>query len=448
MMKIQYFFVLGLICLAAACGNDSDVVKPVGLDKIRNVASALETSNLPDTDDSADMDDPAFWIHASVPEKSLIITAVKDGGLRVYNIRGETLQIIQTDLQDEGKSRYNGVDVAYGFDIDGTKTDIAVATDRGQDLIKVWRIDGDSFHPLTDISSEKTPRCFPTNPDRTYYTDPSKDTENDWKEQHTCYGMSVYKKDGKHYAIVTQRNESRIAEFLLKTESDGKVTALMSHDWRFPYSWNGQDLTSESDENPDLDWSPQFEGLTVDKQQNVLYAGQEDTGIWRINLNTGKADDAPFYETRGSVISPFNNRDSFAARDIEGLCIYYGKNGNGYILASSQGSAHGDDASPDTGYDDTFLIFNRKYPNELLGRFQIPESGAVDAVQECDGMEITGINVPDFPKGIIAVQDGYDNDLNNLDGETDSSNLKLVSTETLSKVFPEFSFVWDYDPRK
>ena len=56
-----------------------------------------------------------------------------------------------------------------------------------------------------------------------------------------------------------------------------------------PLFHDGQDLRVENEDDPLRDWSPQFEGLVVDQRSGVLFAGQEDVGIWRIDLKNGVA---------------------------------------------------------------------------------------------------------------------------------------------------------------
>jgi len=55
--------------------------------------------------------------------------------------------------------------------------------------------------------------------------------------------------------------------------------------------------------------------MMVDQQAGVLYAGQEDVGIWRVDLKTRVAETTPFVETTAfDPASPL-------ARDVEGLTI-------------------------------------------------------------------------------------------------------------------------------
>ena len=136
---------------------------------------------------------------------------------------------------------------------------------------------------------------------------------------------------------------------------------------------------------------------------------------------------------------------------MEGLTIYYGKDDSGYLIASSQGQGHGDDADPDPPYDDSFIVFDlhdREIP-EYRGSFRVVKKGKIDAVQESDGADVLGLGVPGFPNGLFVTQDGYDNDLDGLSGAVDSSNFKFVDWADIAKSFdPPLAILPDvYDPR-
>ncbi|CAA9328130.1 RTX toxins and related Ca2+-binding proteins [uncultured Leptolyngbya sp.] len=114
---------------------------------------------------------------------------------------------------------------------------------------------------------------------------------------------------------------------------------------------------------------------------------------------------------------------------MEGLTIYYGEEGSGYLLASSQG-------------DSTFAAYERAGTNEYLGNFVVGESSGIDAVEESDGADV--INVPlgsQFPSGLLVVQDGAnqpqiiaqdEEELENI-----STNFKFVPWEEVASAFPE-----------
>lgn len=427
---------LALLLMLTACGQEK-APAPVAA-SLPLVKPVAETApGLPDGGAKGDADDPSFWLHPDDPAKSLVITAAKGAGLRVYDLSGTLVQRI--DAVPDG--RYNNVDVAYGLKRpDGSSIDIAVASDRGRDRLMVWAIDpANPAAPLTDITDPDQTQVFPTR----LSPDGKAEIANPVADQASAYGLTLWqdKATGEVRAVVAQRNAARLAEQRLVVRPDGRVGHERSRHWDFPTSHKGQDLTIENEDDPERDWQPQFEGLVVDTDAGILFAGQEDVGLWRVNLTTGKADDKPFYETRGSVKSPFNNQDSKVARDVEGLALYRGANGTGYLIASSQGDAHGDDgkASDNGGLDDTFAIFERGGDNRYLGSFKLTANGPIDAGQECDGAELISIPLPGYPAGLLVVQDGYNDDLNGLNGEPEATNFKYVSWADVVAALPQLT---------
>jgi 3-phytase len=402
------------------------------------VAPTLETANLPDNDYDSDADDPSFWVHPADLAKTLVIASAKNGGIRVYDLEGNTIQTVDPETTDAGEGRINNIDVAYGFKLaDGSTIDVAVASDRGLDIVRIFKIDGDGASPLTDITDLSVGRAFPMRPD----PNEGADIDNPLDDQHTVYGMGLWQnpEDGILYAVGTQRTDNRLGLFSLVANPDGTVKATMVRDFRVPDVHAGQDLRIENDENPLMDWNPQFEGVVVDKRTGVLYAGEEMVGIWRFDLTGTATPEAPFYETRGSTASSFNNPDSTIARDVEGLTIYYGEGETAYLIASSQGSAHGDDSHPDAPWDDTFVVFDISTGDtpRLLGSFRVGanEAAGIDAVQESDGADVIPLALPGWPNGLFVTQDGYNDDLDGLSGEPEASNFKFVDWALIANSF-------------
>lgn len=438
MKKHSPAILLAFALVIAACSKEppptetANAPAAAGASAVATLVAAVETDpGLPDTAVEGDADDPAFWLHPSDPARSLVIATGKQAGLRVYDLSGKLVQRIEA----EPDGRYNNVDVAYGLALpDGSKIDIAVASDRGRDRLMVWRIDPSAAMPLTDITDPAQPQVFPTR----RAADGSGEIANPVDDQHSAYGLTLWhdKAAGAIHAIVAQRKEARLVQQRLLVGADGRVSHERVRHWDFPYSHRGQDLTVENDD-PALDWQSQFEGLVVDEERAILFAGQEDVGLWRVDLRSGKADEAPFYETRGSGRSPFNNDESRIVRDVEGLALYRGADGKGYLIASSQGDAHGDVKAPDAGgRDDSFAVFERDGDNRYLGSFRIVAGKGIDGVQECDGAELVSFVLPGFPKGLLMVQDGYNDDLNDMSGTPASTNFKFVSWEAVTAAFP------------
>jgi 3-phytase len=426
-MRLVLFVVAGFLWSGVASATQPPY------DRVFQVRPSIETPNLPDNAFEADGDDPAIWIHPSKPRRSLVITAVKDGGARVYDLEGELVQTIDPVVRADGQGRINNVDVAYGLRLPGGGTiDVAVGSDRSLDVIRVWRIRPDAAVPLVEVTAYPERRAFPMRP----RSDGPGLEDNPLDDQNTAYGLTLWHDQDAHrlFAVVTQRVQPRLGLFRLRARADGKVAVHFVRDWLFPDEHEGQDLRIENDDDPLRDWSPQFEGLTVDQRTGILYAGQEDVGLWRVDLKTGAADGRPFYETRGSTVSSFYRPTSVIARDVEGLCIYYGPGRSGYLIASSQGNAHGDQPAPDAPWDDSFAVFElRAGMPRLLGSFRVRRNGPIDAVQESDGAEVLSTGLPGFGQGLFVTHDGYNDDF--LSGEPEATNFKYVPWQRIARSF-------------
>ena len=392
----------------------------------------LQTEVLTEDDLDSDADDPAVWIAPGDRDDSLVVTAVKNGGIRVYDLKGKRVQWVKP-APDGG--RINNVDVVYGLKLaDGSKIDAVVASDRGLDVIRVFKIRKDNDDkPLVEITANDG-RAFPERPK----TNGKGLEPNPLDDQDTVYGLTTWtnRETGDVFVIGTQRGQPRVGVFKLIPRDGGKVEAVYAYDYRTPITHKGQNLREENEDNPLKDWSPQFEGLAVDQRNGVLYAGQEDVGVWRAPLAKGAGEKLELvYETRGSKKSSFFNPDSVISRDVEGLCIFYGEDDTGYLLASSQGNAHGETPTPDAPYDDSFAVFKLKGEDmpSLIGSFRIGKAKKIDAVQESDGAEVISFGLPGFEKGLFITQDGYAGDI--LSGEPAQTNFKFVPWERIAETF-------------
>jgi 3-phytase len=82
--------------------------------------------------------------------------------------------------------------------------------------------------------------------------------------------------------------------------------------------------------------------------------------------------------------------------DIEGVSIWRGKDGRGYLVLSNQGA-------------DNFAVYRREGDNAFVGIFHVvadPERG-FDGVSETDGLDVTSAALgPRFPEGLLVAQDG------------------------------------------
>lgn len=364
----------------------------LGVPQALAATAVLET---PTIGSPGDADDPAFWLDPTDPTKSYVIGTAKNTGLRVYDLSGNELQSYLTPGRVDGvASRLNNVDVQYGFRMfDGSRADLAVFTDRGQDTLRVFRINRIGT-PLTEITGYN--RLFPVQP---------------MANQATGYGMALWRDaaSDKLYTFVAQRGGSgaggaikghSIAQFEMVALAGGLVTSQFVRSWDLPTSYKGANLLTGTTPNGDS-FSPQSEGMVVDQQTGMVYIGQEDVGIWALNARTGTMSTTPLIETK------YFDPGSPLEADVEGLTIRYGKDGSGLVLASSQG-------------DSTFAVFDRKTFG-YLGSFSIG-AGSLDGVQHSDGADVTSYGLPGFEAGLFVTQDGENTD----GGDILGTNFKYV----------------------
>ncbi|MEU6390598.1 phytase [Streptomyces sp. NPDC046939] len=348
----------------------------------------------------ADADDPAIWRNAADPDRSLVIATAKKGGLRVYDLDAREVQSIPAPAApgpDHAPGRFNNVDLVHSSRL----ADLAVTTDRGGDRLRIYRIDRDrSGGPLKDVTDPKAPLIFSA-------------SQEEVDEQRTAYGLATWtdKATGRSYALVSRRERTRLALLELTARADGTVgyrpvrTLDLPSSFRLP---NGASW-SPCAEPGEL---PQVEGMVVDPDDGTLYAGQEDVGIWRLRADlTGTPkliDKVREYGVPGTYDEATEECVAGAdpgfggthlTADVEGLTLVTEKDGDGLLLASSQG-------------DNTFAAYDREVSdaNEYEGGFRItPASATLDGSEECDGA--AALNAPlgrRYPHGLLVVQDGHD----------------------------------------
>ncbi len=378
------------------------------IDSIPVVNPTNETPNLIRTETGADADDPAIYVHPNNPDQSLVISTLKNAGLAVYDLNGQLLQTISPTTP--GDVRYNNVDIVYDFQLGNQTVDLAVATDRANDTLAIWNIDPQT-RQLINVTDGSL-----SNPATSIFG-------IDDGEQ-TAYGLATYTNPntGQNYVFVSQRDSNQIAQIELLPNANGTVTAFGIRLLTVPIP-EGQELEDA-----------QVEGMVVDRELGVLYVGQENFGIW-------KFDAAVDGNTEGILVDEVGEN---IEADVEGLTIYYADNGNGYLLASSQG-------------DNTFAVYEREGDNEFIGNFSIGDFANIDGAEESDGADV--INVPlgnNFPNGLLVVQDGSNEpeviQQDPADGEIQNfnTNFKFIPWENVANAFEEPLEIdrFSYNPRQ
>ncbi|QUI30371.1 phytase [Streptomyces alfalfae] len=412
-----------VVSLAALAVPYQALAAPAGATKaaLPAVTPRAETPALHDDEagGDADADDPAIWRDDADPGRSLVIATGKQGGLRVYDLAAREVQSLPAPAApgpDHAPGRYNNVDLVHGLRLSSGPADLAVTSDRGTDRLRFYRIDNSRpGGPLTDVTDPSAPPIFSAD-------------QAEIDDQRTAYGLATWtdKATGRSYALVSQRERTSIALLELTPAADGKVsyrkvrTIDLPADFRLP---NGTSWTP-CGEPGEL---PQVEGMVVDPADGTLYAGQEDVGIWRLRADlTGKPkliDKVREYGVPGAYDEETEECTPGAdpgyggkrvTADVEGLTLLTEKDGDGYLLASSQG-------------DNTFAAYDREVSdaNEYEGGFRVTAASAtLDGSEECDGAAVLNESLGSrFPNGLLVVQDGHDAPG---DSERPSTNFKFV----------------------
>jgi 3-phytase/alkaline phosphatase D len=396
---------------------------------LERIPAALPTVETPYTIDDeegttpliGDSDDPSVWIDPNNANNSLVIATLKDGGLAVFNLDGSLRQAItpQTMLgasAEYGDIRYNNVDVIYGFRLGDQTLDIAVASDRENDTLAIFKIDPTTRQLANITSAQLSADAFSI-----FGVDDG---------EATAYGLAGYKSliSGKSYAFVTQASGNQLAQLELKADGTGRITAEVVRTLTLP-------LEAGEDSN---DFDPadyQSEAMVVDQQLGIVYVGVEDKlGIVKFAAEPDGGDSISIVRPTGSPeLKP----------DLEGLGIYYGPNGSGYLVASSQG-------------DSSYAVYDRQGNNPYLGSFIVGDNLVlgIDQANETDGLDI--INVPlgsQFPFGALLVHDGANEPQNAVENddelENNATNFKFVPWENVANAFatPLIVDTQGYDPR-
>lgn len=318
------------------------------------VIPTSETQPVKTTGDSAD--DPAIWIHPSRPELSLFIATEKKAGMNVYDLSGRLIQ----ELPD---GRINNVDLRYGFPLGDREIDIVAASNRSTNSIGIYRVDP-ATRRLNSISEAEFPA-----------------------ELAEPYGLCMSRdpRTSRYYVFVTD-TDTTLIQYRLEAETPQSVAAR---------------------EVRRISLQSKAEGCVVDDKLGYLYVGEEKAGIRRFDADpSAKADNV--------LIDSIENEPLTA--DIEGISLYVQETGEGYLIASSQGS-------------NSYSVYHRNPPNGFLGSFIIASNSRrdIDGASQTDGLAVTGLDAgPMYPEGLLVVQDGRNV------APAENQNFKLVDWRSIA----------------
>ena len=287
-----------------------------------------------------DTDDPAIWVNSDDPTKSLIIGTDKnsDGALYVFDLDGKIIP----EKTVSGLKRPNNVDVEYGLILNGKPVDIAVATERETNRLRVYSlpemkaVDNGGIEVFTG-ENERGPM-----------------------------GISLYKraKDGAIYAIVSRKSgplDGYLWQYLLQDDGKGGVKGTKVRAFGL---YSGK---------------KEIESIAVDDKLGYVYYSDEQTCVRKYFADP----DMPGAEKQLGTISVAGYLE-----DNEGISIYEVNDGTGYILVSDQSA-------------NKFHIYKRE--GEPGNPHEHKEVKVVDvSTTNSDGSDVTNIPLgPKFPTGLF-----------------------------------------------
>ena len=322
------------------------------------VRPTLETEPADSFGDAAD--DPAIWVNPADPSLSLVIGTDKKLGLYVYDLDGRKVQTLPA-------GKLNNVDLRYDFPLGGERVAIVTASNRSTDGISVYKIDARALK-LVDVADGILPTGF---------LDP--------------YGLCMYRSvsSGEFYVFINEGGDGKFRQWRLFDNGEGKVT---------------------TDQVREFPVGSQTEGCVADDELGFLYVGEEDRAIWKYPAEPDGEADRVMVDGTGS--------DGRLTDDVEGLALWIGEEGRGFLIASNQGA-------------DNYAVYRREGDNAWVGHFHVianPELG-VDGASETDGLDLTSAALGDrYPGGLLVVQDGR-----NIAPE-ERQNFKYVSWADVAQV--------------
>jgi 3-phytase len=281
-------------------------------------------------------DDPAIWVHPTAPERSVVLGTNKRAGLHVYDLEGLERQFLSS-------GRVNNIDVRQRVQLGGQTFDLAVATQRDDLSLVVYRFDGEG-------RVEEAGRI-------------STDLKG-------IYGTCLHRPLAGGLEVIVNDKDGRFERWRVQWQ-DGRIGGTRIQ--RFAVK-------------------TQPEGCVADDDAERLFIGEEDEAVWALSL--APAALLPSQPSMEKVIGV----GGLVKDDIEGLALYDGGAAGGrFLIVSSQGNSSYVvlDAAPPYRVRGAFRVGI----DAARGIDAVSETDGLDATARPLG--------PRFPRGIFVAQDGF-----------------------------------------
>lgn len=285
-----------------------------------------------------DSDDPALWIDTLNPAQSIILGTDKhreNGGVYVFTLDGKIDRIRTiTSLK-----RVNNVDVAYGLQWNDTAFDIAAATERDRNRIRIFRLPDMKAVDNGGIEVFKG------------------------QQQRSPMGIAFYTRPSDHAVfVIVSRKEGPLTNYLeqyqLNTAINGTVTAKLVRNFG---AFSGK---------------KEIESIAVDNELGFVYYSDEQFGIRKYYADPEKGNQELAVFGQGEY-----------REDNEGISIYKLNASAGYILVSNQSA-------------NTFNIYPREGSSSNPHEHKKITEIAVKTNQS-DGSDVTSVSLPGFDGGLF-----------------------------------------------
>ncbi|MDT7838217.1 phytase [Aquabacterium sp. OR-4] len=301
------------------------------------VAPSAQTEPVHQAGDAAD--DPAIWVHPAAPERSRVLGTNKREGLMVYALDGRELQRLPV-------GRLNNVDLRQRVRLPGDDRprDLALATHRDARALVVFEADAEGRF------SERA--RLPSGLD-------------------DLYGLCLHQPPAGGLEAIANDKDGRIHRLALRMEG-GRIVA---------------DVVQR------LAMASQPEGCVADDAAQRLFIGEEDRGIWALDL----ADRSP--QPRLTEVLRVGGAGGVLQADVEGLALYPGAPGQParWLVASSQGNH-------------SVVVLEAQPPYRVRGALRVGHNAGagIDGVSETDGLDVSGAALgAAYPQGLLVMQDGH-----------------------------------------
>ena len=191
------------------------------------VTPSVQTEPVARLGDAAD--DPAIWVHPTLPSQSRVLGTDKQGGLQVYDLEGRRLQDLRV-------GRLNNVDLRDGVMWRGQRVAVAAASNRDNESLHLFTIDAKG-----DVAEAGEVRTA----------------------QKEIYGLCMGRGARGEVYVIANQKDGQFVQYQLRT--------------------SGRTLDAVPVRRFALNSQP--EGCAVNDRTGDLFVGEEATGVYRLPLD-------------------------------------------------------------------------------------------------------------------------------------------------------------------